>query len=225
MDTFFEETVKIPFGTKILDAAWSVPTTSTHALTAVILTHGAGADMNFRHLASLARALASDGLLCLRFTCRALNLAYRVKAYHAAWNYLKSQGKFAVKSIYLGGRSMGGRAAAALARQLSQDGDDAPQGLICLSFPLHPPAQSHAHLQRSEDLRMLPASIPVLFVSGTEDDMCDRDLFNKMMKDMEAPTEVFWLQGGSHGLAVRGRSEESIMDEVNQKVISWISEM
>uniref|UniRef100_A0A8C7WXU1 Uncharacterized protein n=1 Tax=Oryzias sinensis TaxID=183150 RepID=A0A8C7WXU1_9TELE len=59
--------------------------------------------MNFRHLASLARALASDGLLCLRFTCRALNLAYRMKAYHAAWNYLKSQGKFAVKSIYLGG--------------------------------------------------------------------------------------------------------------------------
>lgn len=68
---------------------------------------------------------------------------------------------------------MGGRAAAALASQLSRDAGDAPRGLICLSFPLHPPAQTQAHLQRSQDLRMLPASIPVLFVSGTEDDMCD----------------------------------------------------
>lgn len=45
-----------------------------------------------------------------------------------------------------------------------------------------------------------------------------------MMKDMEAPTEVLWLQGGRHGLTVRGRSEESIMDEVNQKVICWMRE-
>uniref|UniRef100_A0A3B3C4U2 Testis expressed 30 n=1 Tax=Oryzias melastigma TaxID=30732 RepID=A0A3B3C4U2_ORYME len=177
----------------------SVPATAAHAHTAVMLTHGAGADMNFKHLVSLARALASNGFLCLRFTCRALNLVYRVKAYHAAWNYLKSQ-YFQCPPT---GRSMGGRAAAALASQLSRDGGDAPRGLICLSFPLHPPAQTQAHLQRSQDLRMLPASIPVLFVSGTEDDMCDPELFNAMMKDMEAPTEVLWLQGGRHGLTVR----------------------
>ncbi len=69
------------------------------------------------------------------------------------------------------GRSMGCRAAAAVARQL---GDDAVQGVICLSFPLHPPAQKHVHQQRSADLRGLPACMPVLFVSGTEDNMCDR---------------------------------------------------
>lgn len=48
------------------------------------------------------------------------------------------------------------------------------EGVICLSFPLHPPGQTHAHRQRSEDLRVLPAHTRVLFVSGTEDDMCDR---------------------------------------------------
>lgn len=72
------------------------------------------------------------------------------------------------------GRSMGCRAAAALARQLSDESEDAVQGVICLSFPLHPPGQTHAHRQRSEDLRGLPEHMPVLFVSGTEDNMCDR---------------------------------------------------
>lgn len=47
--------------------------------------------------------------------------------------------------------------------------------------------------------------------------------FDRMVKDMKAQVEVFWLQGGSHGLTVKGRSEVSVMDEVNMKVISWIS--
>lgn len=68
----------------------------------------------------------------------------------------------------------GCRAAASLARQLSDESEAAVQGVICLSFPLHPPGQTHAHRQRSEDLRMLPEYMRVLFVSGTEDNMCDR---------------------------------------------------
>lgn len=72
------------------------------------------------------------------------------------------------------GRSMGCRAAAALARQLSDESQDAVQGVICLSFPLHPPGQTHVHRQRSEDLRGLPEHMPVLCVSGTEDNMCDK---------------------------------------------------
>lgn len=73
------------------------------------------------------------------------------------------------------GRSMGCRAAVALARQLSDKGpEEAVQGVLCLSFPLHPPGQTHVHRQRSEDLRALLEHLPVLFVSGTEDHMCDR---------------------------------------------------
>lgn len=75
---------------------------------------------------------------------------------------------------------MGSRAACALAKQLSSDGaGDAVQGLVCLSFPLHPPGQKQAHRQRSEDLRGLPEEVPVLFVSGTEDSMCDRVRMSK----------------------------------------------
>lgn len=41
---------------------------------------------------------------------------------------------------------------------------------------------------------------------------------------MKAEAEVFWLKGGSHGLTVKGRSEDSVMDEVNFKVLQWIKE-
>ncbi|XP_024862665.1 testis-expressed protein 30 isoform X1 [Kryptolebias marmoratus] len=223
MEKFDEETVKVPFGTKFLDAAFCFPAAVHKDVhTAVVLTHGAGGDMNFTHLVSLARALASHGFLCLRFTCKGLNLPYRIKAYSAVWDYLKTLQKFTVKHTFLGGRSMGCRAAAALARQLRDESEDAVQGVICLSFPLHPPGQTHTHRQRSEDLRMLPEGVRVLFVSGTEDNMCDRDLFDGVLKDMKAQAEVFWLQGGSHGLTVKGRSEESVMEEVNSKVINWI---
>nr|XP_019945385.1 PREDICTED: testis-expressed sequence 30 protein isoform X2 [Paralichthys olivaceus] len=121
------------------------------------------------------------------------------------------------------GRSMGSRAAAALARQLSEGTEGAVQGVICLSFPLHPPGQTHTHRQRSEDLRALPEHVPVLFVSGTEDNMCDKVLFDTMVTELKAPTEVYWVKGGSHGLSVKGRSEESVIDEVNLQVITWIS--
>ncbi|XP_040913483.1 testis-expressed protein 30 isoform X1 [Toxotes jaculatrix] len=223
MDKFDEETVKVPFGAKHLDAALCVPFSVKDVHTAVILTHGAGGDMNFKHLVSLAHALASSGFLCLRFTCKGLNLVYRVKAYHAVWDYLKSLQKFTLKHIFVGGRSMGCRAATALARQLSDQTEDAVQGVICLSFPLHPPGQTHTHRQRSEDLRGLPEHMPVLFVSGTEDNMCDRVLFDGMVTELKAQADVFWLKGGSHGLTVKGRSEESVLDEVNLQVISWMN--
>ncbi|XP_054643367.1 testis-expressed protein 30 isoform X2 [Dunckerocampus dactyliophorus] len=223
MDKFCEDRMKVPFGTKFLDAALCVPASSWEhqVTTGVILTHGAGGDMNSRHLISLAHALASHGFLCLRFTCKGLNLAHRVKAYRAVWHYLKSLQS--LKHIFFGGRSMGCRAAAALAKQLRDESESAVQGVISLSFPLHPPGQTHAHQQRSEDLRGLPENTCVLFVSGTEDNMCDRVLFEGTVKEMKAQVEVFWLNGGSHGLKVSGRSEESVLQEVNSHVITWLS--
>lgn len=83
--TDFQDRVKVPFGTKCLDAVLCFPVSVKDVQTAVILTHGAGGDMNFIHLVSPSHALASGGFICLRFTCKGLNFGYRVKAYHAVW--------------------------------------------------------------------------------------------------------------------------------------------
>ncbi|XP_068602821.1 testis-expressed protein 30 [Brachionichthys hirsutus] len=223
MEKTNEETVRIPFGTSYLDATLCCPPSVEDVHTAVILTHGAGGDRNFKHLVSLSRSLTANGSICLRFTCKSLNLGYRVKAYRAVWDYLKSLEKFTLKRIFVGGRSMGSRAAAALARQLRVESEEAVQGIVCLSFPLHSPAQTNNHRQRTEDLRGLPEHMPVLFVSGTEDRMCDRVLFDGTVKEMKAQVEVVWLRGGSHGLTVKGRSDDSVLDEVNAQIITWMN--
>lgn len=78
---------------------------------------------------------------------------------------------------------MGSRAAASVIRQLSQDDDDDDgfiQGLVCLSYPLHRPKQ----LSKLRDEDLLLISCPVLFVSGSADEMCEKvsTLVNPAMK-------------------------------------------
>ncbi|KAG7331575.1 hypothetical protein KOW79_005544 [Hemibagrus wyckioides] len=220
MVAFFEEKVLIPFGSKELGGALTVPETDC-VQTALILTHGAGGDMNLKPLMSLAQAAATCGVLCLRFTCKSLNLVHRVKAYEAAVMYLTTLERFALSNIFLGGRSMGARAAVAVGRRLEVREEANVRGLLCVSFPLHPPGQTHAHVKRSEDLRAL-SHIPVLFVSGTADNMCERQLLECVVEQMESPSSVHWVDGANHGLAVKGRTEESVLDEVNSHIITWI---
>lgn len=73
--------MSIPFEQKELECAFTVPADLSAECTAVVLTHGAGGDMHARQLESLAHALARSGVLCLRFTCRAVNFMYRFRAH------------------------------------------------------------------------------------------------------------------------------------------------
>ncbi|KAM7178843.1 testis-expressed protein 30 isoform 2-T3 [Macrochelys suwanniensis] len=204
MGDYTEVNVKIPFGNKYLDAIFSVPDKIlTHG---VILTHGAGGDMNFSHLVSLVAYLASCGLLCLRFTCKGLNIAYRTKAY---------------KTVVIG-RSMGSRAAASVTRQISQDdNEDFILGLICLSYPLHrPKLQSKL---RDEDLFFIKC--PVLFVSGSEDEMCEKKILEGVASKMKTLKKIHWVEKANHGMAVKGRTADDIMMEISTQVFSWIKEI
>ncbi|XP_051997912.1 testis-expressed protein 30 [Xyrauchen texanus] len=218
---FSEVKARIPFEQKQLDGVFTVPADVITGCSAVVLTHGAGGDMRVTQLETLARALACSGILCLRFTCKGLNLAYRIRAYSAAVDYLKSHERFTPNSIFLGGRSMGARAAVAVGQLKCVDQEDAVQGLLCLSFPLHPPGQTHTHIQRSKALREL-SHTPVLFVSGTADNMCEQKLLENVVGVMECPTAIHWVKGANHGLKVQDRTEESVLEEVNSQIIAWI---
>lgn len=46
----------------------------------VILTHGAGGDMNYEHLKVLAKYLAENDMACLRFTCKPTVMKTRITA-------------------------------------------------------------------------------------------------------------------------------------------------
>nr|XP_056718022.1 testis-expressed protein 30 [Euleptes europaea] len=213
-----EAVVKIPFGNKYLDAILSIP--GKILPYSVILTHGASGDMNFSHLKSLANYLASHGLLCLRFTCKGLNLAYRTRAYTAVLEYLRSSG-YKLSGVFLAGRSMGSRAAASVTRHADQGNDSFVLGLICLSYPLHrPKLQSEL---RDEDLCLIKS--PVLFVSGGADEMCDKTLLEEVAIKMKAPQKIHWIENANHSMAAKGRTTEDVLLEINMQVLSWIKEV
>ena len=75
--------VKIPVEDRELDGVFNFPCEASWNGCAVILTHGAGGDMNYLHLEKLAAHLASTGILCLRFTCRTRNFKYRIQCFTA----------------------------------------------------------------------------------------------------------------------------------------------
>ncbi|KAK1167950.1 hypothetical protein AOXY_G10753 [Acipenser oxyrinchus oxyrinchus] len=177
--------------------------------------------MNFRHLVSITTFLASDGIHCVRFTCKGLNLGYRANAYKAGKKstallniLLQNSKEYKVNYLFLGGKL--------LLYQWYIFGwfqrhrfniDDDIWGLIYLSYPLHPPKQQKK-LQTS-DLQLV--QYPVLFLSGTADKnilLPFKSLLEGEVSKMVAPTKVYWIDGANHGMGVKGRTEEEIMDEM-----------
>ncbi|XP_067265334.1 testis-expressed protein 30 isoform X1 [Chanodichthys erythropterus] len=215
-----QENVRIPFEQKELDGVFTVPADVTEERTAMVLTHGAGGDMHIKQLESLAHALARSGVLCLRFTCRAVNFPYRVRAYRAVVDYLRSHERFAPDSIFLGGRSMGARTAVDVCQRMCRQ-KDVVQGVLCLSFPLNLPGKPLTYVERSRELRDL-SQTSVMFVSGTADNMCEQRLLQNVMSVMNSPSAVHWVKDANHGLKVCGRTEESVLEEVNPQIIAWV---
>ncbi|TRY91838.1 hypothetical protein DNTS_027191 [Danionella cerebrum] len=215
-----KEKVRIPFEQKELDGVFSVPDGFAKG-PGLVLAHGAGGDLNLSQLENIARALARAGVLCLRFTCKAINLLYRIKAYGAVVDYLMTHKRFSPSSLFLGGRSLGARAAVAVCNQMCAEHQDVVRGLLCLSFPMYQPGKPQTYNERTEGLRAL-SQTPVLFVSGTADSMCKQKDLKTLMEAMESISAVHWVIGGTHGLAVHGRSEDSVLEEVNAHIISWV---
>jgi hypothetical protein len=150
-------------------------------VTAVLLAPGAGATREQSTLVALDHALTQLGMTVVR-----MDFPYRktgrrapdrepvlLDAVREEYGALpKGQKKF------LGGRSMGGRICSmAVAAGLKAD------GLILISYPLHPPGQP-AKLRTAH---FPDIHVPCLFVSGTRDTFGTRD-------EMEAATKLI------HGL-------------------------
>ncbi|MDZ4825655.1 MAG: alpha/beta fold hydrolase [Actinomycetota bacterium] len=168
---------------------------------AVLLAHGAGADMNAAALTVVADALAKAKVPSLRF-----NFPYMSKgrggpdrppvllaAVREAAAELAKQAKVAPDRIVLGGRSMGGR----IASMVAADADDPlpALGLVLLGYPLHPPgAPEKARVEHLPRVR-----VPTLFVSGTRDSFGSPDELKAAAKKVKGKVSWYWIETGDHG--------------------------
>ncbi|HEU5020230.1 MAG TPA: alpha/beta fold hydrolase, partial [Bryobacteraceae bacterium] len=135
----------------------------------VVLTHGAGANCQTALLVAVSEAFAKEGFTVLR-----CDLAFRQRRPHGppspstatadrdglrtAVTFLRARG---AGPVVLGGHSYGGRQATMLAAE----DPGVVEGLLLLSYPLHPPDKpGQLRTAHFPQLRT-----PSLFVSGTKD--------------------------------------------------------
>jgi hypothetical protein len=135
----------------------------------IVLTHGAGSDARAPLLSALASAFVTAGVTVLRCDLpfrqarssgppSRLGSARDRQGLAAA---LDALGECGVRRRFIGGHSYGGRQAS----MLLADSPALAEGLLLLSYPLHPPGSPDR--LRTEHLPAL--RVPTLFVHGDRD--------------------------------------------------------
>jgi predicted alpha/beta-hydrolase family hydrolase len=123
------------------------------------------------------------------------------------------------KTLIIGGRSMGGRAASMLAA----DGF-AANGLLLLAYPLHPEGQP----EKLRDAHLPRITMPVLCVNGTRDGLCTPEIMTRVLQTVTAPWEMHWLDGADHSFHVlksSGRNDAAVLAEVGDVSERWLSRL
>ena len=106
--------------------------------------------------------------------------------------------KLGCSRVFLGGHSYGGRQAT----MLCSAEPELVNGLLLLSYPLHPP-------RKPEQLRVkhLPElRVPALFVHGTRDPFGSTEEMEAALKLIPAKTELLAVRGAGHDLGFKAKA-------------------
>ena len=197
---------------------------------AVLLAHGAGADMNATALTSVADALADAKIPSLRF-----NFPYMSKgrggpdrppvlaaAVREAAADLAKRTQLAPERLVLGGRSMGGR----ICSLVVADADDPlpALGLVLLGYPLHPPGK--ADQLRVEHFPRV--KVPCLFVSGTRDAFGTPDELKQHTKKIKGKVSWHWIDTADHGfkpLKASGLTQPAALEAAAAATFAFVASL
>lgn len=197
---------------------------------AVLLAHGAGADLEAPALVAVAGALAERGIPSLRF-----NYPYRdagrrapdrpavlLGATRAAAADLVGRTRLDPGRIVVGGRSMGGRYCSLVVADAE---DPLPAlGLLLLGYPLHPAGKPDQ--PRVEHLGRI--RVPTLFVSGTRDALGARAALRRAARRVKGPVSWHWIETGDHSfkpLKSSGLSDEAVLTELAAASADWVASL
>ena len=169
---------------------------------ALLLTHGAGANCQSKLLIAVADAFAAAGFFVLRF-----DLPFRMERRFGPPRGNAERDRDGIRRaatlmrekvrgrVFLGGHSYGGRQATMLLAEQPQLAD----GLLLLSYPLHPPEKPR-QLRTSHfpNLRT-----PSLFVHGTRDPFGSPEEMNAALALIHASHQLLQIEGAAHDLLVK----------------------
>lgn len=196
-----------------VSAVWHRP---VRGETYLVLAHGAGGNLHTPGLADLAEILCRREIGVVRFNFPYAEAKRKVPdpqpvletCYQTVAEHVRTQ----AGRLFLGGRSMGGRIASHIVAKGA-----AADGLVFLSYPLHPPGQP----ERLRTRHLPKITVPMLFVQGSKDTFARPDLLQAALATLPRAT-LHVVDGADHGLKVKGRTSDSVTQEVADIVAAWI---
>jgi len=190
----------------------------------VAITHGAGSNCQSKLLVGMSDALAYTGFLVLRF-----DLPFRQarpqgpphpgsaerdrEGIQRAVALLRKRTK---GRVFVGGHSYGGRQATILVSEHPQLVD----GLLLLSYPLHPP-------RKPEQLRtghFPKLTTPAFFAHGTRDPFGTIAEMTSALRLIPSPHALFEVDGAGHDLLAKksgNKLPEDIVGEFQKASRTW----
>jgi predicted alpha/beta-hydrolase family hydrolase len=199
---------------------WQCP---QDAVAALVLAHGAGADMTHASMQAIAAAFEQQGIATLRFNFPYMEAGRnRVDSPAVACDSIAAAFAAARERttlpIWIGGHSFGGR----MASHAIVDRALPAAGLILCSFPLHMPGKPDT--KRAQHLAAIAK--PMLFLSGTRDDLADAKLLEPLVASL--PTaKLHWLATADHGYKVLKRTRtrtDTVFEEMAETARAFIDE-
>jgi uncharacterized protein len=174
----------------------------------LVLTHGAGSNSKAPLLVALAEALSGAGVTVLR-----CDLPYRqsrpfgppgpgssIRDRLGLKNAVVAVRKLVSGRMFLGGHSYGGRQST----MLCADEPGLVDGLLLLSYPLHPPRKP-AQLRTQHFPKL---QTPALFVQGTRDPFGSPEEMESALSLIPAKTRLLRIDGAGHDLGFKGKATQ-----------------
>ncbi len=213
---------------KMYTPAKSAPNAPT-----LILAHGANNTLDFPLLAFLATRLAETSRVrVVRFNFpyveRGLSSpdprAVLESTFLRVYDHVVEELSLLGSPIFVGGKSIGGRAAAELVSRCSEGQGVVASGLIVLGYPLHSVGrEDHLYV---EPLRHI--DIPSLFCVGSRDSLCNPNLLRPILADLVHPGTLYVVEGGDHSLHLppdSGKQPQDSYEEVAGEIAGFIERL
>jgi len=207
------------------------------AAASLILAHGAGAGQHSALIVAFARGVSALGVDVITFDFPYIVQKRRIPdrgpaleaCYRTVIETVRREVDSARRSLFIGGKSMGGRIATQvvagdreLTVRLKPDTVyDPVAGLVMLGYPLHPPGRP-AELRAAH----LPAvGRPMLFFQGSRDSFGTPSELTPILSALSPRPTLHVVAGGDHSLKVSRRDPQvqaTVYDDVQRTIVRWI---
>jgi predicted alpha/beta-hydrolase family hydrolase len=191
----------------------------------LILGHGAGAGQRSPWMVQFSHALSTLGIHIVTFNFLYTEQQRRMPdrrplleaCYRAVIDAVRRHADLASQSLFIGGKSMGGR----IATHLAADDRDLPvKGLVLLGYPLHPPGRP----TERRDAHLAAVGRPMIFVQGSRDTFGTPRELEPVLAAMTPRPALHVVDGGDHSFkATRDQIRQTaLLDDAQRTIVEWI---